>query len=483
MNLSQNSYQQSYDSQQQQEYFSPSSAPSAGVYVNGQNLDDFALATGMELDAMAVDPSAGIAPDMNVVDAGHLAFGDQQMQIREAFEQFEVDAMSTSASALGGGGGIGGGNGVGLGGVFDHSQQQHAFDTMQQQQHNRHVYAEQQQQHIQPPPHPTIEFAPDYSMGVPTPPAGAGPLDPSRPSSTSRMVPRQINAGMHAPMRPGTTVSAGGLSSASSPSSASARTPAAVASLPLRLPTPSNGGGAASDSIGGASSVALNAVVPTPRRQIDLGRISASGEAFFDWNGASSSSPLAHQSGHGGDFEMQQQHALDQLMVDHHQQQQQQHPSTLSSPFADVDLGGEMKFDFPPPDPRQHGHHHHQLDPLSGLPNLGIPLSPLDAISPHSALPDSLQQQNMFGFNMNFGGNSFGSSGNANTFNDASFSMNTNWLSGLDGMASGGSNGGSFGSASGVGGAARRLSHVADPAWFRRGSAAGDLAGVGLGEF
>lgn len=478
MNMAQNSYQQSpFDShpqQQQQEYFSPSSGggPSAGVYVNGQNLDDFALATGMELDGMAVDPSAGGAPDMNVVDAGHLAFGDQQMQIREAFEQFEVDSMSA------------GGNGINLGGqggVFDPSQHhQHAFNTMQQQQHNRHVYAEQQQQHIQPPPHPTIEFAADYSMGVPTPPAGGagGPLDPSAgPSSSSRMLPRQINTNMHLPMRPGT----GGLSAASSPSSASAQTPAAVASLPLRLPTPSDGG-AVSDSIGGGvSSMTLNAVVPTPRRQIDLGRISASGEAYFDWNAASATSPLPpHSGGHAGDFDMQQQHALDQFMLD----QQQQHPSNLSSPFADVDLGGEMKFDFPPPDSQQHGgHHHHQLDPLSGLPNLNIPLSPLDSISPHSALPDSLQQQSMFGFNMGFGTNSFGGSGNANLYNDGGFSMNGNWMTGLEGMGSGASNGGSFGSASGLNGASRRLSHVADPAWFRRGSAAGDLAGVGLGEF
>lgn len=290
------------------------------------------------------------------------------------------------------------------------------------------------------------------------------------PPSSSKLQSRQM-------VRPG---AAGSPSAASSVSTAPAHTPPAG---PLRLPTPNNGAGMA--------------LVPTPVRPVDMSRISAGGDTFFDWSNAASSplAPLQQSSSHSGhnggaggstyddhaSIRMHAQHtAMDDLI-----------------PIGD----GDIKFDY---NPALHQHHHsheqdsvgphqasHDIDPLS---QLGPPPSSSTS-DPYAtdAFPQ-VHRPSTYGFNANFGAgftqaplspsNSYGAT-----------APNGSWTNGFgsgggmsfDGpgfpSASGSGSGPSGAAAAGTVAGGRRLSQRANSFWLRRPSLAGDLAGVGLGEF
>lgn len=451
--------------QPQQQHFTPPPPPQDywtahpdGTYINGHvgvnGLDEFsAMGTDMDLDAMVLD---------------HATFDAQQMQLRQAFEQ---------------------------------SQQQHHFEAAGDYVPSP-ISASFDPATGHPAPYPQhqqrqeIEFPQDYSMAVPVPPQHQHPSPaklPARPLAR-----RSATAG------PSITITG---SPSSSVSTAPAHTPPAGGALPLRLPTPSN-----HSNLAPASSIRPGT------------------ETFFDWTAVPS--PLPPHPRHpdappGGpddpsSLQMPPPHSLDELS---------RHPA----PMPEI----EMKFDFNATmhhHPNQEGHHdtashphpHGPLD-VDPLSQLGLPpLSPhhpsqtgLHNHDPYGsdAFPQT-HRPSMYGFNSNFdagfvaqaasppattayhqhpsapgavppsgswtGGFGFGSLSSGSMSGAPGFGpASSTGLGGAVGSSSGATGMNTGGLASGVGGglAGRRLSRRASSLWLSRASLAGDLAGVGLGEF
>ena len=462
----------------EQQHFSPTpprqdywTAHPDGTYIHGHvgvnGLDEFnALGSEMDIDAMVLDQAA---------------FDVQQMQLRQAFEQ---------------------------------SQQQHHFDTGPAapggdyvpspiSAHHDYEYDSQQApypQH-QPQQQQAIEFAQDYSMAVH--PSQQHQQHPSSKLPARPLVRRSATSGP--PLG----------SPSSSVSTAPAHTPPAGGTLPLRLPTPNrnNNNNAGSN------------LVPAP----PIGHTS---ETFFDWNTVAS--PLPHSThpdattGQPEDpppLQAPPPHTLDQL-------------SAHSAPMPEL----EMKFDFNTPMPHQtqeghggvsqshsHSHSHGPLD-VDPLSHLGLPLSPHHASQtglhhhePYGsdAFPQT-HRPSMYGFSSNFDAG-FAQVPSSPTTAAAAYHHHPSsnpvpppgggWTSGFGfgsfgpGSMSGTSGGGPFspssshtalgasgnlpgapgvGAGPGAGGGlavGRRLSRRASSFWLSRASLAGDLAGVGLGEF
>lgn len=448
----------------EQQHFSPApqqdywTAHPDGTYINGHvsvhGLDEFsALGTGMDLDPMVLD---------------NATFDAQQMQLRQAFEQ---------------------------------SQQQHHFDTPAPTGDyvpspiSTHFDPSTGQPTLYPQHHhqqpPAVEFPQDYSMAVHTP--------HQQPHPSSSKLPPQPLMRRSATSGPSALVTG---SPSSSVSTGPTHTPPAGGALPLRLPTPNN-------------NAAGSNLVPRPGT-----------ETFFDWNPVAS--PLPPHSAHpdvttaGGPedpspLQMPPQHTLNEL-------------STHSGPMTDL----ELKFDFNTTMHQQaqeghdggaHSHSHTPLD-VDPLSHLGLPLSPHPTSQtglhdPYSsdAFPQT-HRPSMYGFNSNFdagfaqatssstttasyhqhpsasnaappsgswtGSFGFGSFGSGSMSGSSGAFGSSNTGLGAYGTSSGAAGMSAVGGlTTGAGGglAGRRLSRRASSFWSRRASLAGDLAGVGRGEF